>query len=298
MYGASRKSLGCWISVCVLIFSYVAFAESPPPSPSPRINTEPEKSHSPKSKDASHNEQRGTKERPLIVEIIQPPGAATHTEQQSTNSNSHPSEDKTVEKVSAALSAVSAGAVAIFTFFLWRTSRKQWETTSKAAHAALKTADSMTAAERAYVFVNVKPEPHDFSDTIPPRIVANCCNHGKTPAKIGSLHCTPNIVTAIPIVLPPTLEEELPEGLVIASGNIYGAFMGWREPVPDNVIGQIKRGERFIVCYGFIRYYDIFDEEWETGFCWQYDDGIRRFRISNSPLNYCKKAELHSEASQ
>jgi hypothetical protein len=291
--GALRKLLSCSISICALILSCDSFAELPPPVPSPRVDTQPEKSHSTKSKDAGHKQQRGTKEHPLIVEILQPPGAATHTEPQSSNSNPHPPEDKTVEKVSGAFSAASAVAVAIFTFFLWRTSSKQWEATSTAAHAALKTADTMTAAERAYVFVNVKPVPQDFSDAIPPKIIANCCNHGKTPAKIRSLQCRPEIVPSIPIRLPPMIEEESPEGLVIASGNIFGATMG--ATIPDDVIGTIKSGKVFLVCYGVIRYYDIFDEEWETGFCWQYDDGIRRFRISNSPLNYCRKAELNSK---
>jgi hypothetical protein len=264
--------------------------ESKPPAPSPRIDSQPQKPHSPKTNAASQQDQQGTKERPFVIEIIRPPSAAPHTDNNTQESNPKPSSKSAIETWTA-VNAIAAIVVALFTGCLWWTSRRQWEATSMAANAALRTATSLTTAERAYVFVNVKPAPKDFTEQIPPEIIANCCNHGKTPAKIGSIHCKPDIVPAIPLTLPTMLEEELPEGLVIASEAVYGVTVRWRDPIPTDQIEKIMRGDKFLVSYGFIRYYDIFDAEWETGFCWQYEPAIKRFKISASPLNYCKKAE-------
>lgn len=263
------------------------------PTPGPGNSSKPPQEQSATSAQQSDTNQRQPNPSPIIVNVLPPQKTQDESDREVKAQHDKASSDWW-QTIFNGLLVVFTAILALIGAWQGHQNRKSAGAARDAADVALATANSLTAAERAYVFVNVKPEPQGFSDAIPPRIIANCCNHGKTPARIGSLHCRPEIVAAIPVVLPPTLEEELPEGLVIASGGIYGAFMQWGEPIPDNVIGQIKRGERFIVCYGFIRYYDIFDGEWETGFCWQYDDGIRRFRISNSPLNYCRKADLHN----
>jgi hypothetical protein len=282
------------LTVVLISLSGKLTAQEPKPSiPSPKIESQPQKAQTAKTSSQRTDDQRGSKERPFVIEILQPQVVVPYTDQKPAQNDSKPPEDKTVEKWSAGLNALASIVIAFFTGFLWWTSRKQWHATSMSATAALTTANSLTAAERAYVFVNVKPVPIGFTETIPPQMIANCCNHGKTPAQIGSIHCKPEIVPSIPLSLPPMLEEELPEGLVIASDGIYGLTTGWRDPIPPDQIEKLTRGESLLVCYGFIRYYDMFDGEWETGFCWQYDPAARRFRISNSPLNYCKKADPH-----
>ncbi len=129
---------------------------SKPPIPSPRKDSQPQQPHASESNTQSQEDQRGTKNKPIVVEILQPPIDAAHTEKKPEKSDTQPPEDKTVEKVSAALNALASVVMAAFTICLWWTAKKQWEATVVAAKAAERSADAahktLAVAQRAFVF--------------------------------------------------------------------------------------------------------------------------------------------------
>jgi hypothetical protein len=145
------------------------------------------------------------------------------------------------------------------------------------------------------VFVNVKLIDETQTRPIPTGFIANFCNHGKTPAVITNIRSQIDVVNDIPNGMPEispsdtSSDRELPEGLVIASELIYTVTM--RPPISSltSYAMEINGGQKFLICYGQIRYKDIFDKKRETGFCWQYSPTQRRFIYSgDSLLNYYK----------
>lgn len=145
----------------------------------------------------------------------------------------------------------------------------------KSADAALKTAEATAAAERAYVFVNVKIlDPATHAPVFPSRIIVYFCNLGKTPAIITMLKAYTMTSTGMVHVLPPHAPggvDAFEEGLVIAAGERY------QVPLTTTIEDRqaVATGSTFFCC-GLINYKTVLQEQTPfqgtktTGYCWQY----------------------------
>jgi hypothetical protein len=259
-------------------------------------------------KEAPKDEQRGSDNSPISIKIIPAPDAEAKAAKEERYRQEKASQDNWLTKstvwlafVTTILAGVTAG-LWIATYRLGsdakRTGDRQAIDTQaslsiarEAAKAAMENATATMASERAYVFVNVKLIDETQTRPVPTGFIANFCNHGKTPAVITNIRSQIDVVSDIPNVMPEitpndtTSDRELPEGLVIASELIYRVTMRPPNSSVTSYAAEINGGQKFLICYGQIRYKDIFDKKRETGFCWQYSPTQRRFIYSDSQLN-------------
>jgi hypothetical protein len=165
-----------------------------------------------------------------------------------------------------------------------------------AADAARDTASYLSNIERAYVFTKVETDERHGgpNQTYIWKLRALFINYGKTPANILSVSGAwiPIKPGGIRNITVPD-QRTYPDGLVIASGK------NWNLPISVEITEsqseEIQKGQLILYCCGFIRYKDIFDKGWETGYCWEYVVRNKRFSFSASVphLNYCR--EYHPE---
>ena len=254
--------------------------------------SDPEKPKPHSVKQETKAEHCGTKESPIFIKGE----VTTQKDKQETDSDAEDRQqkssiDKALVKYTG-FSALFAFLLSVFAavqiaLFVWQLKliRKSLDVAKESADAALETAKSITASERAYVFVNVKIVDDIISTpsgNAQSRFKANFCNHGKTPAIIISLRCYCDLVGVIPNELPKSLgsDERLSEGLVIASELIFEVTIP--HGISDSAMGEIERGEKILICYGHIKYTDILKNVRETGYCWEYRPNQGRFVFSGS----------------
>lgn len=189
------------------------------------------------------------------------------------------------------LVVVGAVQLVVFGCQLWLMRRATMDA-GKSAQAALETAKSITASERAYVFAKVADAAHAYNESdMSTRfdITVKFINYGKTPAMPNRCRWAAQEAVQMPQT-PGLLPEDVPywqDGLTIAAGKSMelkiGATVSWSN------LQELGKA-RNLYCFGILEYKDIFENTHETGFCWHYNpDSIRpgRFEISlASPLNY------------
>jgi hypothetical protein len=175
---------------------------------------------------------------------------------------------------------IFTGCLVVCNIYLWRS-------TDKTADAAKRSAESLPIIERAYLFVEVSKEPIAGTDDWTPldnnfKILVRISNYGKTPAILNNIH-----VDAL-------WNEDYPGGCqeikrkIPSSKNVLApdawAFGHVGHPIPRDLENINKM---FLLCCGYIEYYDIWKVRHETGFCWEWDSEHRCFNLSNNQdLNY------------
>lgn len=285
------------------------------PLQSPKKNTKPEKAHSPKSSNAGQDEKHGTNERPFVIETVQSPNSASHTEKNSQNSNAHPPDDKTVERVSTAFNALAAVVVAIFTACLWWTAKKQWEATLMAATAAKESADVAVASSmpilsplvvggNLHPFSSVADQLYSSSATEPVTFESSVHvifeNFGKTPGIIRELRgdlflCEMDEFPLIDFGQLPLINYQ-----PIIAGDSRGekALMGVAECVKRFTLTQAEFGEllasgdgkyRRFALIGRVVYDDFFENRHTRRFCVKLrlmDEPVRLFQLVRGGKTY------------
>jgi hypothetical protein len=159
---------------------------------------------------------------------------------------------------------------------------KSLRSTKLAANAAKKSADVLPTIERAYVFVKVYLSQKFIADKGITEYAAqiNIVNGGKTPAVLLDCSYAARIVG---------LNEELPEiskidpdkpwipsGTVIIRAN-YERTETAIIQTSGVEMESVKASINKLVCYGVIRYEDVFERLHETGFCWEYQGRFKDF---------------------
>ena len=187
-----------------------------------------------------------------------------------------------------ALVVVGALQVAII-FHTLKANRLAAEAAKKAADAAKQSAEIATRSaeaipniERAYIFVTVSfceefLKEHGSTEFAAEITIAN---RGKTPAILLDCSHIAKIVG---------LDDQLPEisGIDadkpwIPSGTVtIGADHERIEhaiiPTYAEQMNSVKTQTERLVCYGVIRYEDVFCGVHETGFCWEYQHRLHDF---------------------
>lgn len=259
-------------------------SDSHGPPPAPGVNTHPEKSHTAESKNDRKKDNRGTKEQPLVVEVLTSPSASQPAEKEPEKSNTHPLEDKSVEKWSAGINAVSAFVVAAFTGCLWWVSTKQWKATRDAAEAALEEATAVKLAERAYLKMSHSP-PGLRIPTDPlslPWVNMEVKNIGNTPARVTAVILWRMILREtdpLPVV-PPYPEPEVVDELFLYRDDPF--YFTKRFAVEQGEREQIDRGDKIFYVYGYVDYIDQFGQRHRAGYARRF--GIQETSTSDNLL--------------
>jgi hypothetical protein len=171
-------------------------------------------------------------------------------------------------------------------FIIFRTLKE----TQIAAKAAYDSTNIIPAIERAYLFVKIRL---DISNNDPDEIIKIgtpekpawntteiiVTNHGKTPAILMNVGLLTNfiddmhggkIINSVFGVAQNSLDVNiLPGTEIIDSGNdrIFKSYF-----TANNTQWQEMNKSQRLVCWGFIKYKDVFGISHETAFCWQWQE--------------------------
>jgi len=273
-----------------------ASAQEPLKQPIPRQKTDshPQKLHSTKPADPRRDEQRGTKEQPLFVEIAQPPNSQNDTRNQHAQREETPPEDKTVEKVSAVINAASAVAMAIFSGFLWWTTNKQWKATLEANEIAKKT---IQTTERTYIQISHTAPGLNLGQgvTLYPRHGAAAHinfvikNIGRTPAIISNLVINPYLHDSrLPLPPePPYDNTSVPVQDFMYGGDVHNLRFDFDIPGEDMI--QIADKTKTLYILSYVDYVDQFGINHRTGYArhYVYHDSVQNLKlVMKSDYNY------------
>lgn len=233
---------------------------------------------------ASGPYQEGTDKRPFVVRVLPGPKTEKETKHEAYEQNAKPIYEGIVAWSTFAL-AIITFFLAIANAFLLRITNQTAQAAKVAAGAAQKSAETLAKIERAYVFVTVEATENDIipTGTVPnSHVHVRVSNEGKTPAvlmlvqgevvkrdayptkedvEIATNHIVPGIFIR-------SGEAKTPPIVFVYEGNEYERL--------------IKR-EINLICYGRVKYSDVFGKDHETGFCWEFTLGTHHEIFSDAP---------------
>lgn len=186
-----------------------------------------------------------------------------------------------IEAHEGILTALATIVIAVFTWALARSTKRLWKETKeastiakKSADAALKTAQNMEAAERAYVKMSHYPPglvPVAASPLYDVRLRIK--NFGQTPATITSVVLTHRIVShADPL---PTIPEytlgigHVTRRVFLVRDDEFSTYQTFTILSPE--FGLIENRTSDLCIYGYVDYIDQFGSRHRAGYARRYD---------------------------
>lgn len=263
----------------------------------------------------TENDKRGTDEVPFVVKTIPTAKSQSEAEEERKEHKEKSSQGWWTIWLTAAV-AIATIFQALFLYFsLWATKKAaeaaersanvaaeqshdmktSLNIAEKSVYAAKETANIMRAQDRAYLFVNVKLyKDNKGSDEIirinetgltgNNRANINIINHGKTPAIIKSFHCKVDFYTAAEVAnffanYWMTKSIVAPEADIIESGKdiTYPASFYIHEAEQEYLTESTN--DTKLLCVGRVEYEDVFNNNHETIFCWEFRYLIADFYI-------------------
>lgn len=229
--------------------------------------------------------ERGTKDNPVVVDIVPPPEAKTKAEQAAHDEHEKAVREKhlvigtyAIALFTFFLFAGTAG-LAIFTYRLWKTTRDLATDAKNSSSEQIELArDTAQRQLRAFVYASGIEEFPEFYANNPTlihwRVRPVWKNSGSTPTRNLRLFSDCEITTS---PLPPgfdfnQLRHRPGTGLL---GPNYSSMGGLapdpRKPAisPQDIL-DVQQGRKFIYVWGWARYRTVFpkSEEHITRFCW------------------------------
>lgn len=247
------------IGLMLSIVLCVGFAYSEPPSPGPAKADQQKKSKPTNAQDRPNQELQGTKEKPLVVDILPAPDAEKVAKRKTDQEEEKSTLDRWLTGATVAL--------AVITFFLALYTARLWEATSKLVAGSERTA-AMQMRAYCTVIVNdgvFQESGKNIRFEARPRIV----NTGNTPAHKVRYRAAAAI---LPIALPDDFTFPLPDtdigGAVLGPHHHFDIGAVVDNFVLDADVESIKRcRENALHIWGTLSYMDIFGEERKTKFC-------------------------------
>jgi hypothetical protein len=259
-----------FIAACLCV-PPIAYGQSP---------EKPKEAPKQTKKAAGTKDERGSKQSPLIVDVLPPADAQQVARERREHEQAQLRYD--------GLTGWGTVALAGFTALLWLFTGAMWITTRRMARDAKDTSErnleSLEQIERAYVFVKFEVTPHkNLGDLSPGEVTLIFANRGKTPATLtgfrGAIVASEKPLTSVPT----EAKTDFPKAWAVASGRDFEYPM----PVPLSIDAEdIRTGKTTIYCCGVVSYQDIFKKPRETGFCWRYIVKGHQFVPDVFELNY------------
>jgi hypothetical protein len=242
----------------ILLIMWPVYSQSQEPSPSQRGISKQEQKQTNETKKKTYYDQRGTKDAPLIVEVIPTNRTNEPAEQQTDHKQETSFHDKLIAYGTVALAAITA-LLALFTFRLWKS-------TGRLVIGAEKTASQQL---RAYVFMKIKDEDKLFYDAsgclTAPLIIQN---FGQTPAyetvswlNIGLYEFPLNTKLDEPSYLPTASKSP------IAPGDFNPQHIALPGPLRPIEIEAIRDEKAAIFVCGEVIYVDAFKIKQRSNIC-------------------------------
>ena len=171
-----------------------------------------------------------------------------------------------------------------------RASEKAAVATQISADAAKRSADLLIDIEKAHVFVkyvNLLPitsAEKGYSIFIDIAFI----NRGKTLAVVKEIFAEPAVAAEIEPI--PHYKRSVPSvGEVILKGAGASGKFNYAIDITNEDFDAIKNSDKWIFLCGFVRYEDIFGEEWIRGFGLRYYPHVREFVVyGGKHYNYSK----------
>lgn len=276
-----------FISILLTIsFTNISFAQSKQPIPEPLNGNSQRKEKACLTNDNSNYQHRGTEQFPLFVKTPRPT-TKEEAEYEQYERHTKPAYEK--------ISVWVNGGVVFISLILLVVNIFLWITTRRAANAAKVSADALMSSERAYLFIDSIEWPNkngssslgEFNQS---STIVTVVNAGRTPAILQNFNSKIIIKkNGYPSKDNPnyTMPLEIPKGVIIKSDGTE-TFTHHTVFSPA-IISEDDFSQSTLLCYGYIRYEDIFGKIHEAGFCYELSprQSHGRFRISvDTELNY------------
>lgn len=284
------------IGTALLICLVAANAYSNPPSPTP-----PEASQKPQSKpksnqDKAASDQRSTEQLPIIIKELPPTKIQEKSSQIAKERESETTTDRWLMYFTGGLLLVGLLQLIVFGLQAWKL-HQTVKATKESADAALKTAQNMEVAERAYVKMS-HTEPGVLFDQ---NQTARSCevtvkveNCGRTPAAVTDVRLNACLREwGAPLPTTPDYGQPYPHG---APFLVPGDFFFWgprtfplgRIDSPNPYTREIR-----LCLFGYVDYIDVFDQRHRAGYAREYRavQGNNLFFISEPGYNYDHQRE-------
>jgi hypothetical protein len=173
--------------------------------------------------------------------------------------------------ISPAITAIATGFIAWFTFTLKRSTDKLWSATQRSAVIAER---ALTQLERPFIGIKIEKtglmnlrEGTDHED-----LIFRLVNYGRAPAIITQLFDDIVICQCGSMPNPcdiTTDKNEIPTGFVIGADKeaYQPSTRTYREMFSDIALRAFTMGTDDVFFIGFVRYRDIGNRKYRTGFC-------------------------------
>lgn len=215
------------------------------------------------SEKTAKKSQRGTKDNPIVVEILPAPKSKAQARYEGYEQYEKPKNEKYLVWATIALSVFTL-ALACFTAFLW-------SSTSDLVERSEKTAQTI---ERAYVQMSHASGPNNPGLKVDP-ISGECSvqigikNYGSTPARVTRIFLTKRILGTLLPDLPdyrpdPGETPEQPTEAFLMKDTEIG--VGWKFTIDISDIPLIASQEKQLAIYGFVDYTDQFGRDFRGGY--------------------------------
>jgi hypothetical protein len=245
----------------------------------------------------------------FVSSNIQDISNARNQKHQSTGEDEHHWYDKLLDfTITDFLMVIFNALLAFFSYRLWLTTRNLWRVSKEqadalkesvsitkgiagatersanaalsAANAAKRSAETLPAVERAYIFVTVEYQHDTYrnDNTFEPihgvngfqgnylcKADVQLWNCGRTPAVITKIRAVISLEKAI---IPEIEEVEIPLGIVIGSDKSKTIPVSIH--INDMERKNIINWNTIAYCCGRIEYQDVFRGKYTRGFCWEY----------------------------
>lgn len=238
---------------------------------------------------AAEPEQRGSDKNPITVKVLPTPDAETKAAQEEKQRHEKAVEDKRLADATVWLAIVTT-ALAIFTALLWlatyrlakdarNTANRQARETQdslriakQSADAALKTAQNMEAAERAYIKMShtehglYQDQPNMFALHLRVR------NFGQTPATVTDLVLAKHLLIENQR-LPASpdysqrAEGEPPNYFLVRDDEFFTPIYF---PIAEQELSAINTGTHILYVIGYVDYVDKFGHRHRAGYARRY----------------------------
>jgi hypothetical protein len=265
------------IVVSVAFFcAYPIVAQSQGPTPGTRKESKPPQQYSPSQQQKAEPYKRGTEQMPFVVKTIPTPKSQAEAEQ---DRKEH--EEKTFQ---GWWIIGLTGILAIMAIINAIVLCKGLRATQLAANAAKQSADALNAAERAYVFSNIKINKEINLEDKEFYAILYLRNDGKTPAiitEIGFMGYSPN-VPCKPLHIHQPIDSIIGSNDEVKEDRFWFHIKesDWQTLITTNP--QVK-----FFCIGYVKYITIFGEKDCNPFYWEfYAPDLRFILVQSEKLNH------------
>lgn len=238
-------------------------------------------------------DNRGTKDRPLVVDVDKPIISKEEADQTQKKENL----DASSKRWTVILTGVIAFSALVQIFIYLRQTglmKSSLRETAKAAQAASDNASALIGIERPWLLIeNLKiPAYTNFSDPVrlEGKFLYKIWNYGKTPARVCALKMRLEIGNSPDI--PPNPSEVfgipdfavnphiIPQGVDRAHTELIHPN---REPFKATENRDLANELIFLWAYGFVRYLDVHGGYYETRICYRYDFSSQGLILAGPP---------------